>query len=116
MGIDSPYGRFDDIWCGIIAKRIADRLGWYFSVGEPMIEHRKASNPFKNLVKEAPGIAMNETFWEAIDDVKLTCDTAISCLLEMSARLRENPDDYIAQLGKALSIWAKFFVTRPNGI
>ena len=69
MGLDQPYKRFDDIWFGIIFKKICDHLGYHITVGHPFIEHQKASNPFENLIKEAPGIKLNETFWETINNI-----------------------------------------------
>ena len=53
MGEDQPYRRFDDIWCGIIAKKILDHLGVFISVGRLMVNHENARDPIKNLVKEA---------------------------------------------------------------
>src|ERR1700733_12005465 len=71
MGQDQPYSRFNDIWFGIIFKKIIDHLGRNVSVGEPFVDHKKASNVFTNLKKEAPGIEKNETFWQDIDAVRL---------------------------------------------
>lgn len=56
--------RFDDIFAGIISKREIDKKGWAVVSGYARVDHKKASNPFKNLVNEAPGIELNETFWK----------------------------------------------------
>src|SRR5262249_14224591 len=39
QGDGQPYHRFDDIWAGVIAKRICDLLGWTISIGEPWVNH-----------------------------------------------------------------------------
>lgn len=66
-----PFDRFGDIWSGIIAKRICDHLGWAVGTGTPYIHHDRASDPFKNLRKEANGIEVNEWFWEKVDSIPL---------------------------------------------
>ncbi len=110
MGEGQPYKRLDDIWGGILAKRALDALGWHMSVGEPFVEHRRASDPFANLVKEAPGIVANETFWETIDGIKLTprkFPTAAKIVAEIGDQLERHQDNYIKQLGRALQVWAR---------
>jgi reversibly glycosylated polypeptide/UDP-arabinopyranose mutase len=111
MGEGQPYRRFDDIWGGIIAKRILDALGWHMSVGEPFVEHRRASDPFTNLVKEAPGIAANEKFWEIIKSIELsvgTESTPTRLMHKVGSRLSEMKDlddDYLVYLGTAIRAW-----------
>lgn len=111
MGQDSPYGRFDDIWFGIIAKKICDHLGLAITVGRPYIYHSKASDPFNNLIKEAPGIKFNEQFWRIIDNVYLTKRTPSSCMKELGSVLMTSDVDYVAKLGSAMTIWANLFAT-----
>ncbi len=110
MGKHSPYARFDDIWQGIIFKKVIDHLGLHISVGEPFISHQRASNIFTNLVKEAPGIKANETFWETIDDIILDTVDPVSSVHKIGTILEINKDEYIAQLGKALQIWSGKFI------
>ncbi len=119
MGEGQPFGRFDDIWFGIIAKKVCDHLGWLISCGQPYIFHSKASDPFNNLVKEAPGIKMNESFWEIIDGVQLTGPDAPSCLIEIGKAVEEAgrsekywQSPYLEKLGRAISIWAGLFQSR----
>lgn len=109
MGLNSPYGRFDDIWFGVVAKKICDHLDYHISCGEPFVRHERASNVFNNLVKEAPGIHTNETFWETIDAAELTADTPVDCVREMGMHLSLNANAYLAQFGKALQVWANLF-------
>lgn len=122
MGEGQPYRRFDDIWAGVIAKRCIDALGWNMSVGPPFVDHRRASDPIKNLVAEAPGIAANETFWQEFDEAVVRLPTTMSprnlvqCIgynlmkFETSKlAVGAGGHSYIAELGKALVIWSKLF-------
>ena len=109
MGDGQPFRRFDDIWCGIIAKKVMDHLGLLVSVGKPMIHHKKASNVFTNLVAEASGIAANEHFWETIDAISLTKHTVLSCMIEVGEGLEASMDSYLKKLGQAILIWSSLY-------
>lgn len=110
MGLNQPYRRFDDIWAGIIMKKVCDHLNLLVSVGKPFIYHSKASDPMTNLVKEAPGIAANETFWETIDEIELTSNDPKWCMNEMGVKLLEHSkSEYMSTLGASLCSWANLF-------
>ena len=113
MGESQPYRRFDDIWMGIISKRIMDHLGWRLSVGDPSVEHIRASDPMKNLEKETPGILENETFWEAVDSIPLTSRDAPGCMTEIGEGLISHGQNvghaYRESLGRAIVVWAGLF-------
>lgn len=116
MGQGQKYARFDDIWCGVIAKKIMDHLNLNFSVGEPHIFHSRASNLYINLIKEAPGIQMNEYLWRHIEGIKLTETSLINCVYELGdklskAELADIDIEYIKTLGSALKIWSSLFNT-----
>lgn len=111
MGKDSPFGRFDDIWFGIICKKICDYLNYTISCGRPYIYHSKASDAFNNLIKEAPGIKFNESFWEIIDAITLTQNTPIDCMCEIGQHLEKYEDVYLLKLGKAMQRWAQLFLS-----
>lgn len=109
MGEGYPYRRFDDIWMGIIAKKVCDHLGWSISVGEPFVRHIRASDPFVNLVKEGPGLARNETFWQDIDAIPLAGSDALTCMEEIASGLCKSGDEYLVQLSKAIMMWVQLF-------
>ncbi len=117
MGEGQPYRRFDDIWMGIIAKKICDHLGWPVSCGEPFIRHERASDPQVNFVKEAPGVAVNEYFWRIVDAIPLMETSALGCMSEVGNHLRyivggENLAGlatYLRRLGQAILIWVRLF-------
>lgn len=56
--------RYGDIWMGIRMKRFADKYNYAITIGSPYVEHIRASNPFKNIKKEAIHLEENETFWK----------------------------------------------------
>lgn len=109
MGEGYPYRRFEDIWCGVISKKVCDHLGLLVSVGRPFIFHSKASDPFVNLEKEAPGVRLNEIFWEKVDRIELSGKNPCDCMLEIGEGLKQDDDDYVQKLGKAIVVWAQLF-------
>jgi reversibly glycosylated polypeptide/UDP-arabinopyranose mutase len=104
-----PFGRFDDLTCGVIAKRVFDHLGWRWSIGEPHVEHRRASDPFANLAKEGAGVGWYEAFWEAAEGATLAADDPAGCMLQLGAHLAGDDDPYTAKLGQAVRLWAGLF-------
>lgn len=63
MGHKVGLDRFADIWCGINSKKEIDKRGWAVVTGQAIVFHKRASNVFTNLKKEAPGLELNETYW-----------------------------------------------------
>jgi hypothetical protein len=109
MGRGQPYRRFDDIWCGLAVQRICRHLGYSIVCGRPLVDHRRASNPFTNLVKEAPGIVANEHVWETIDAVKLSAAEPRACMEELGLALAADDDAYIAGWGRSITAWCALF-------
>lgn len=105
------YGvwRFDDIWCGVIAKKICDHLNFLMRVGGPDVIHSRASNVWSNLKKEVPGLEANEEFWEMIDNIKLKGKAINDCYLEIANVLKKREEDYCKIQGVAMEKWIKLF-------
>ncbi len=119
MGEGQPYRRFDDIWAGVIAKKICDHLGWHISVGEPFVEHRRASDARANAEKEAPGVDANESFWEAVDGIELPewHATVTDLVAALGGELKlAGHGEYLTRLGASLRTWARLFDNRPAGL
>lgn len=72
FGPEYGFDQFDDIWAGVLVKKVLDHLGFAAKSGFPSVEHRKQSNAFTNLKKQAPGMQMNENFWKAVRDIQLS--------------------------------------------
>lgn len=111
MGHESPYGRFDDIWCGLVVQRVCRHLRRSIVCGRPVVEHKRASDPFANLVKEAPGIDANERIWETIDAVEFHGETQLECMRELGSGLRKaaNGNGYLERWGQSILVWCELF-------
>tara|TARA_Y100000310_G_scaffold177773_1_gene177782 strand:- start:5011 stop:5904 length:894 start_codon:yes stop_codon:yes gene_type:complete len=108
MGEGWPYDRFGDIWCGIVAQKIMKHLGLYAVSGHPFIHHDRASDPIRNLVKEAPGVEVNEYFWERVDEVQLTKTSVEDCYLELWDKI-DLQGEYWKKRKEATKIWINLF-------
>ena len=111
MGLNSPYGRFDDIWCGLVVQRICRHLRRSIVCGRPLVEHRRASDPFVNLVKEASGIGANERMWEVVEAVELHGGTPLACMRELGGGFvaRAGCEAYVEGWGRAILAWCELF-------
>lgn len=107
MGNSWGYDRFDDIWAGIFAKKILDHLGYAVVNGSPFVEHKKASNIYENLKKEAKGLEINETLYKKVKNVKLTEDDIEKSYLELANKVRFPKKGYFNKLKKAIKIWVE---------
>ncbi|HME05337.1 MAG TPA: hypothetical protein VKG38_20100 [Solirubrobacteraceae bacterium] len=110
MGPDHPFDRFGDIWGGVLAKRVADHLGFAVNSGSPCVIHERASNVFANLAKESRGLAVNETFWRAVDSVVLTAESVPAAYGQLADRLPLDQEEFVL-LRRAMRTWAELFPT-----
>lgn len=104
-----PYDRFDDIWAGILSKKIMDHLNWAVVSGSPQVKHNKLSMPLKNYQKEKAGLKENELFWQAVDQVKLTKTNPIACYQELAEKLPHQNNYYYKKLKDAMKVWINAF-------
>lgn len=114
MGYDNNgkkwgYDRFDDIWAGIFAKKVIDNLNYSVVNGSPFVVHRKASDVFENIKKEAAGIKTNETLFEKVKNTKLNNKAIKSSYLELFNKVDLPKEVYFAKLKKAARIWVDLF-------
>lgn len=66
--------RFDDIWGGIEMKMSFDEESFAVVSGYAMVNHNRASDPYKNLEREVIGIRENETYWTGENKNKFFVD------------------------------------------
>jgi hypothetical protein len=114
MGLGQPFARFDDIWCGLLAQRICRHLGYSIVAGRPHVDHRRASDPLRNLVKEAPGVEVNERLWETLSDLRFTGATPLDCMSEAGHGLSAASDAYLAGWGRRIGEWCSLFDHSPE--
>jgi hypothetical protein len=112
MGPEYAFDRFGDIWGGVLAKRVADHLGLAVNSGSPAIRHERASNVFSNLAKESRGLAVNETFWRAVDSVVLTAESVPDAYAQLADRLPLEQEQFTL-LRRAMRTWAELFGATP---
>jgi len=112
---ENPWGfdRFDDIWAGMFMKRTVDHLNLAVTSGAPSIRHSRASDPRKNVEKEAAGMAVHENFWKYIQDIWFNNATTPSeCYSELADAVgaysltgnRLRPE-YWQELALAMRLW-----------
>lgn len=107
-----PFDRFGDIWCGVLMKRVCDHLGWAVTTGWPYIHHSRASDPFKNLRKEAAGIEVNEWFWERVDRIFLAGNDPVGCYRQLALGVAQFGGEYSTyweELSGAMVEWSHLF-------
>jgi len=110
MGSVWPFDRFGDIWCGLFMKKVADHLGYRVCSGYPCIWHERASDPFVNLRKEAPGLPVHEELWRRIANTTIsreahTVGDAYASLIDNMVFDGLPEKDYWAKLSEAIRIW-----------
>ncbi len=113
------FDRFDDIWSGLLLKRILDYMAWSVTVGEPLVRHLRKSSPFVNLRKEALGIAVHERIWDYILDTPLSPGLSVTGAYAALAHHlndfpRSSPDTegyaaYFSKLAAAMVTWTELF-------
>ncbi|MFZ6035447.1 MAG: hypothetical protein ACOYUB_04895 [Patescibacteria group bacterium] len=103
------YDRFDDIWAGILSKKIIDHMGFAVVNGSPYVRHKKASNVMENLKKEAKGIMTNENLYKSVKDIKLTGRDIKKTYLKMVRRAAFPKEKYFSKLKEAIRIWVSLF-------
>lgn len=113
FGPEYGFDQYDDLWAGVLAKKVLDHLGYAAKTGYPSVEHRKQSNVFVNLKKQAPGLSMNEYFWREVQKIELTKENVLDCYEELIIKLPESiqdePQGWTKQFKKAALIWVGLF-------
>jgi hypothetical protein len=118
FGIYGPtYGfdQYDDIFAGVLVKKIIDHLGYAMRTGTPSVEHRKQSNVYANIKKQAPGLLMNEHFWSVVDNITLKEKTIVGAYKELITKLPDTLegdfDGWFNKFKQASLIWISLYET-----
>ncbi|GAY25945.1 hypothetical protein ATG_11480 [Desulfurococcaceae archaeon AG1] len=95
MGID----RFDDIWSGIIIKKIADSIGDRICFGKPAARHVKRPRPvWKDLRAELEGMIINEILWRIIDHADISSKSYQDAYLEIANHIERSLGEFKEEL------------------
>lgn len=98
--------RFDDIWSGLIFKKIADHLGVYISHGTPLCKHDKEPRyTFKDVNSESNGLIINEQLWSEIDKIQLNGRTYRDCYHEIATSFMNGDNKYLISISKYMLDW-----------
>lgn len=92
-----------------LQKKILDHLNLSAVNGSPFVEHRKASDPRKNLIKEKRGIKTNEILWGLVDKVSLVKRAPAKCYKELAEKVDFPNEKYFSHLRKAMILWSELF-------
>lgn len=108
------FDQYDDIWAGVFSKKVLDHLNYGVKSGYPSVEHRKQSNAFINLKKQASGLLLNENLWKEVDRVVLTENSVLGAYKELIEKLPDTIDGepsegYIKKYKEATLIWLNLF-------
>lgn len=102
--LEDRYKRFGDIWSGLIQKKVLDAQGKVMLVnGRARVFHDRASEPFTNLVREAPGMRRNETVWDDLEG-----DTFLEVTDSLAATFDCDPI-YAAHFRRCRDQWLSLF-------
>ena len=104
------YDRYDDIWAGIFAKKILDHLGLAVVNGSPFVEHRKASDPKENILKEESGAAENEKFWRLVTQAEPNQQGVSELYRELAQKVQFPTGQYFDAVRSAMKIWIARFI------
>ena len=99
-------GRFDDIWSGVVAKRVCDTLGYSIVTGNPLCQHDKAPrSTFKDLRSEVPGLEANEDFYKVVDQTETREGDVFEATRAIARGLLSSKHEFLRECGTDLSSW-----------
>ncbi len=91
MGID----RFDDIWSGIIIKKIADSVGDKICLGAPAAKHMKRPRSiWKDLRAELEGMIINEALWKIVDQADISSKSYPDAYIEIADHIEKSLGEF----------------------
>jgi hypothetical protein len=107
MGKGYPFWRFEDVWMGVVLKKVCDHLGLAVRSGMPLVKHTRASNVWANLRGEATALEFNEMFWQQVDSLVLTGRQVGDCMNEIGESFVKSGDTYLERYGTSILRWVE---------
>lgn len=107
---DNPWavGRFDDIWAGVVAKKVIDQQGWAILNGNPLCQHNKAErSTFRDLKAEANGLEANEWLWMEVDGAPLGDGSVMDHSQRIAEQLSRSRFEFLAYSGQLMTRWVE---------
>lgn len=120
LGCGSLIDRMGDIWSGLFLKKIADHLGDYIRVGDPLCTHNKHPRPIaQDLAKEKYGIEITDKLWLWLKDWNCKGSDYYHCYENLAIDLRIAADfkklpypHYFIKLSEGMLGWLE--LVRPT--
>lgn len=107
----SKYRRYGDIWCGLVAKRTIDIMGYAVTSGSPVVYHDRMSNREKNKEHEEEGSSSNDRFWRGMVETWPNIKTLESVTLaDVVDEIADEIQPFTSAVDANLKEWVK--VTR----
>ena len=108
--------RYGDIWSGFFVKKVMDSLGYYVSVGNPVVNHvRNKHNLFKDLKQELGCAIQTDLMVDFLESVDLEGKNASDVYADLADKLLDYTtkdakfsDDfrkYVQKLNNCQKIW-----------
>ena len=105
------YVRWDDIWCGLIAKRVADIVGFSVTSGSPTVYHNRLSDRVKSAKDEENGMRLNRDLWTLLVTNwprQNRCETFTDPIFESTKKVIDLlPNDLLKDAGCDYPAWWK---------
>lgn len=114
--LEGRYNRVGDIWSGLFIKKTLDAINKVMVInGAASVNHRRASNAYVSLIKEAPSVWLNDNLWDNLSnpEEELTEVTMISAYKNVTDSayefFKEHDKEYAEHFKKARDEWLKLW-------
>jgi hypothetical protein len=114
--LEGRYNRVGDIWSGLFIKKTLDAIGKVMVInGLASVNHRRASNAYVSLMKEAPSVWLNDNLWDNLSNpeeelTEVTMITAYKNVTDSAYEFfKEHDKEYAEHFKKARDEWLKLW-------
>jgi hypothetical protein len=106
--------RYGDIWSGLFAKKVIDKMDDRITIGKPLTNHkRNTHNYLKDLKHELWGMILTEKLVEWLEQLQLESNNYFDAYLEIAQALQKFKENfqeaairkYFEKISYAMNIW-----------
>jgi len=104
--------RYDDIWMGLFAQKLANKFGDITSFGLPLVMHKRNTHDYqKDLRTEFLGIGMNSKMWKEVRSMDISSKNYTDGFLEIADKLPkfQNPEvnKFLRTMKESMRLWVE---------
>jgi len=104
--------RYDDIWMGLFAQKLANKFGDITSFGLPLVMHKRNTHNYQDdLWAEFIGIGMNSKMWKEVKDMDISSKNYTDGFLEIADKLPkfQNPEvnKFLRTMKESMRLWVE---------